>query len=68
MSKMKYLKPGNVLSIDGQKLLVKEGHCDDCFFSGTRASGGTYCKSKFKEGCGSVLGSKLIVIPLKEGL
>lgn len=68
MSKMKYLKPGNVLSINGQKLLVKEGHCDDCFFSGTLASGEAYCKSKFKEGCGSVLGSNLIVIPLKKGL
>lgn len=68
MSKTSYFKPGDTMIVDGQKLLVKEGHCDDCFFTRKLDSGDPYCAATFKEGCGNTLGANLIVIPLKEGL
>lgn len=66
---MPYLKPGDTMIVDGKKLLVKEGRCDDCFF--TRYSSkqpGAYCAAKFKEGCGSTLGAKLIVVAIDDGI
>lgn len=66
-----YLKPGDTMIVDGQKLLVKEGHCNACFFSrtdSTRGRGAAYCASKFKEGCGSNLGNKLIVVAVDDGI
>lgn len=66
---MPYLKPGDTMIVDGQKLLVKEGHCNDCFFTRTNStSGAVYCASKFKEGCGSNLGNKLIVVAIDDGI
>lgn len=65
---MPYLKPGDTMIVDGQKLLVKEGHCDDCFFARYNNKLGEYCAAKFKEGCGSSLGNKLIVVAIDDGI
>ena len=54
--------------VDGQKLLVKEGHCDDCFFARFSNIHGAYCAAKFKDGCGSNLGSKMIVVAVDDGI
>ena len=65
---MTYLKPGDTMIVDGQKLLVKEGHCDDCFFARFSNIHGAYCAAKFKDGCGSNLGSKMIVVAVDDGI
>ena len=64
-----YLKAGDTMIVNDQKLLVKEGHCNDCFFTRTNSTSGVvYCASKFKEGCASNLGNKLIVVAVDDGI